>query len=534
MDARGWPIFAGLVAAWLACAAFGLEIAHWIRPLAAPRTEPFRLMVVQPNLPRGERWASDLQRHNLQRAKGWTQRFLEASKSAPDAIVWPENVLTAPVDVTPELWVALRETPSALGAALILGVARSPAEPTPKRMRSSVLWLSPAGAVEAAVDKTRAIPLLESARPVPGQALLDAAFGRATAWVKVEEAAEPHPLEGDFSLVTVLCYEALFPSIAAAQRSPDSVAILHLADDSWAGGEMATQQLTAYASFRAVEQRLPLIRVAHGGLSVVVDEFGQVSEALPLDEWASTTVEVWARPPVTLAERLAIAALPLTAGFVVWWLTGALLRRRHHGGGPMLRHLAALLTTTLLLTGATTRAHANDTISTFTLDGFSFISFGEKQVAYLPPGSTIQFRFSAAAPDGSIPFTIRPGDVAIDPIALEDGSGSLRYALTRTASGTMRATADGRQIQFDAAVRATLDGQAGQGSYDYLIPFTTEAAVARSLDGSKTLSRSGTRVSDGVWYGQIVGTATNKENAYPEPGAAVYTVLSGRFDSVPE
>jgi hypothetical protein len=41
------------------------------------------------------------------------------------------------------------------------------------------------------------------------------------------------------------------------------------------------------------------------------------------------------------------------------------------------------------------------------------------------------------------------------------------------------------------------------------------------------------RLVDGVWYAQIVGATTNKENAYPAPGAAVYTVLSGRFDRVP-
>jgi len=41
------------------------------------------------------------------------------------------------------------------------------------------------------------------------------------------------------------------------------------------------------------------------------------------------------------------------------------------------------------------------------------------------------------------------------------------------------------------------------------------------------------RLVDGVWYAQIVGATTNEENAYPPPGTAVYTVLSGSFDQVP-
>ena len=41
------------------------------------------------------------------------------------------------------------------------------------------------------------------------------------------------------------------------------------------------------------------------------------------------------------------------------------------------------------------------------------------------------------------------------------------------------------------------------------------------------------RLVNGVWYAQIVGATTNEENAFPAPGAAVYTVLSGSFDQVP-
>jgi hypothetical protein len=71
------------------------------------------------------------------------------------------------------------------------------------------------------------------------------------------------------------------------------------------------------------------------------------------------------------------------------------------------------------------------------------------------------------------------------------------------------------------------------GSYNYAIPFTTDGASAADRTGSETLQVSGMRVVEGAWYAQIVGATTNKENAFPNPGAAVYTVLSGSFDQVP-
>jgi hypothetical protein len=198
----------------------------------------------------------------------------------------------------------------------------------------------------------------------------------------------------------------------------------------------------------------------------------------------------------------------------------------------MLRTLLCSLAGCTLLVAS--GAQANTTISTLTLDGFSFVSFGPGEVAYFQPGSTIKFRFGTPQPDGSVSFTIKPEDVSIDPVPLPDGSGTLQYAITSTASGTMQPAADGQEINFSAVVRATLTTAQGTGSYDYAMPFTTDEGVATSIDGLETVSRTGVRIIDGVWYGQLVGTATNKEHAYPEPGGAVYTVLSGQFDTIPQ
>ncbi|MGH0029669.1 MAG: hypothetical protein ACQGVC_07755 [Myxococcota bacterium] len=176
---------------------------------------------------------------------------------------------------------------------------------------------------------------------------------------------------------------------------------------------------------------------------------------------------------------------------------------------------------------------AAETVATFTLDSLSFVSFGDSEYVYLPAGSTLEFRFGTPEPDGTTSFTIQPSGVAIQDVSLPTG-GVLRYSMASPASGVMQSTPEGRKVTFSATVRATLDtGSPGDGSYDYTIPFTTETTAASNLAGTETLTTFGMRLVDGVWYGQIVGATTNKENAFPEPGAAVYTVLSGSFDQVP-
>jgi apolipoprotein N-acyltransferase len=191
------------------------------------------------------------------------------------------------------------------------------------------VWIEPGRGITARIDKVRAVPVLESSRSLPGESWLAPVFGDAAGWKKVEEAPEAGPLRGAFTLTPVLCYEALFPDLVASRRSPDSVAIVNMADDGWVAGDTATRQLTAFATFRAIEQRLTLIRVAHGGLSVVVDPFGRRAETLPLDAYATARVSVQATPPPTLLERIAIAALPTGTGLGVWWIVAPLLARRH-------------------------------------------------------------------------------------------------------------------------------------------------------------------------------------------------------------
>lgn len=200
---------------------------------------------------------------------------------------------------------------------------------------------------------------------------------------------------------------------------------------------------------------------------------------------------------------------------------------------PVVKHRSLAWLFTLLVGLIATPAFAQGTVSTFSLDGLSYISFGNQQILLPDSGSSITFRFGVPNPDGSVAFTIEPGDIQIAPIDLGAGQGTLTYSITAPASGLMTPETDGRKITFTATVRASLQSPDSSGSYDYVMPFTTDATAATNVEGTETLAVSGLRLVEGVWYGQIVGATTNKANAFPEPGAAVYSVLSGSFDQVP-
>lgn len=151
-----------------------------------------------------------------------------------------------------------------------------------------------------------------------GEPLARWAFEGPSRLPQVEEAQFAGPLRADFVVTAILCYEALFPGLVSERTSKDSLAIVNLSDDSWIPGNVADSQLLAASAFRAIEQRLTLIRVSHGGLSVVLDPFGIEVASLPPNQFAHMIVSVSKSPPPTLFEKVAILAIPVSVGLVVW------------------------------------------------------------------------------------------------------------------------------------------------------------------------------------------------------------------------
>lgn len=192
--------------------------------------------------------------------------------------------------------------------------------------------------------------------------------------------------------------------------------------------------------------------------------------------------------------------------------------------------LAALAASLL----ASAPAHAQGATAILYLDGLSFVSFGNQELYSIPLGSSVAFEFGEPSPDGSVPFTIQPSGVEILPIPMGGEYRELRYSLVAPASGRMHETPEGRRLEFTAQVRATLVDDRGEtGAFTYSIPFTTESVVARSAAGDVTLAVDGMRVATETEYVQIAGAATNRDEAFPAPGTAVYTLLSGNFAGMP-
>lgn len=193
-----------------------------------------------------------------------------------------------------------------------------------------------------------------------------------------------------------------------------------------------------------------------------------------------------------------------------------------------MRMIVALALTAVLSSAVSISAAAD--VSTLSLDGLSFISFNDQVTASIPGGS-VKFNFGPPNADGSVPFSLSPSDVVLEPLTVPGSDSGVQYVLTTPTTGTMVPTATGKKISFSGTIAARDIGAEDPGQRSYSIGFTTEIVSAEDTDGSTEVTRQGVRVPAGARYVQIVGATVNRSEN--REGDAVYVVLSGTFDRVP-
>jgi apolipoprotein N-acyltransferase len=239
---------------------------------------PLAIRLVQPNIPQTLKWNPVQQKANFQLLLKMTKK---PSVLPLKAILWPETAVSYFLEQDDLARLTIAET-LPKGSLLFTGALRrtEPGE-DPVKVWNSLLVLNDQGTVVSYYDKSHLVPFGEY---LPFRAMLDSLFGKGT--VKkittgtIDFTAGPGPeslpLPNEFpSFSGLVCYEVIFPQavINPTQKRPGWM--INVTNDAWYGNTSGPYQHLAISRFRAVEEGIPLVRIANSGISAVFDAYGQ-------------------------------------------------------------------------------------------------------------------------------------------------------------------------------------------------------------------------------------------------------------------
>lgn len=231
------------------------------------------VQMIQPNIPQADKWDPDKRWDNFRD----TMQLMETVDNREGAntriVILPESTLTYHDFKTPQAMDYLRGRLSGypeknvylLSGALLLD---------DKGYHNSLVALNNKAELLASFDKFHLVPFGEY---IPFQKYVP--FGPLVNFSGFVEGAGPQTLSiGDtvppFS--PLVCYEVIFPTsvVNKDEKRPDW--LVNVTNDAWYGISAGPFQHLAQAQYRAIEEGLPMVRVAQTGFSAVIDPYGRI------------------------------------------------------------------------------------------------------------------------------------------------------------------------------------------------------------------------------------------------------------------
>jgi apolipoprotein N-acyltransferase len=235
------------------------------------------LRIVQPSIPQTMKWNPAAARRNFRLLVD-----LSSAKATREiaAVVWPEAATPFLLGRDARLRGEIAAIASDRGY-IITGAVRANPPPEPvTQIWNSIEAINGDGEIVGRYDKSHLVPFGEY---VPFRDILP--LQKITPG-SLDYTAGPGPrtieLPGLPPFAPLICYEVIFPG-AIVDEDERPAWMLNVTNDAWYGRSSGPYQHFAIARTRAVEEGLPLVRVANNGVSGIVDAVGRVVARIDLN-----------------------------------------------------------------------------------------------------------------------------------------------------------------------------------------------------------------------------------------------------------
>ena len=233
--------------------------------------------IVQANIPQEMKWDPAAKDEILERYANLTRL---AAFEDPDLIIWPETSFPGFFGINKETQEVLDlarkvDTPLLIGANTSEGL---------DSFNSAVL-ISERGKVVDRYDKIHLVPYGEYvpfSDKIPFlHRLVLGELGEFTPGKEYKAfSLHPSPFTNEVKFATLICFEDIFPKISKKLVQNGAEFLVVITNDAWYGKSGAPYQHAAASVFRAIENRVPIVRCANTGYSCFIDPRGRIYDSI--------------------------------------------------------------------------------------------------------------------------------------------------------------------------------------------------------------------------------------------------------------
>ena len=251
------------------------------------------LRLVQPNTPQKDKWNPVKRNQVFKQLLDTTVKQSGPGDTGLEGVthvIWPESSFPFLVRRSPEALEAianmLPEKTTLIAGALRMDDATGPGTagdaPIARKIYNSMLAIDTNGKIISIYDKLHLVPFGEY---LPFQNILEAIgleqLTRLKGGLAKGQGQRIMAVPGLPALSPLICYEIIFPNhVVSSDRNQKWM--LNLTNDAWFGPTSGPYQHLHQARIRAIEEGLPVVRVANTGISAIIDPLGRILNQLPL------------------------------------------------------------------------------------------------------------------------------------------------------------------------------------------------------------------------------------------------------------
>ena len=234
-----------------------------------------RIACVQGNIPQD---IKDDPRENRQRIlEAYTTLSVKAMEQKPELLVWPETMAPYDLKLDFSTLAMFRDLVKLSGTHLLIGSHHYDFDDQAKLVKSynSAYFLNPAGEFLDRYDKMKLMILGEYTPKIPVVHTIVRKLAGYVSGLSSGERATVFQL-GQYRFGTPICLEIIYPAIARTFAREGCDFIINLTNEGWFFDTSEQEQILAIAVFRAVENRIGVLRAGNTGITLNIAPDGRL------------------------------------------------------------------------------------------------------------------------------------------------------------------------------------------------------------------------------------------------------------------